>query len=223
MENLLRFFKFLLIPIRVPLGTVALVTYGPLAVGIGTAAITVGTTAYAKFGRSGQQIRDPDIEAIIDVTFGGLKFLAAVANPFDELERIENNNFSLSNNDLVERDTQVQEFIKHYQDMPGSDREVLKKHIEQNQDSIKEELTTNFPGGLESLIDKFNENIPKEKSSEELIQDIEKTITPENRMSFEKRPQPSPKQNISVSGPLNVDISKDPSLLNQDGGSTKNR
>jgi len=124
MENLFRLFKFLMIPLRVPLGVVSMVTVGPLAFGISTAAITIGTTAVARFGKSNRRIADPDFERITDAMMATMSFLAAVANPFDELQNLSTGNFSSlkDNDDFSDKDKDdIKALFNTHADEIGSD------------------------------------------------------------------------------------------------------
>lgn len=155
MENLFKFLKFMLIPIRVPFGTVSLLTYGPLAMGIGLGAITANTFTIDKFGfKSGQRVRDPDIEALLKVTFGGVALFAAMANPLDWVKGIEHNDFSVpqgNNFDSPEIKSAMKSFSSHVADMPSSDREEFGKNIQ----LITEELARTLNGLPEPTEDKI--------------------------------------------------------------------
>lgn len=144
MESLFRFFKFLLIPIRVPFGTISMVTFGPLALGLSATAITVGTVTIAKFGQAGKRLIDPDSEIISNILLGGIGFLAAVANPFDELKNFQSNNFGALNNstDFTNQEKKdIQDYVTKNSDCLGSD-------IEKAQNSIKESFPEGIPKNL---------------------------------------------------------------------------
>ena len=211
MENLFRFLKFLLIPIRVPLGTVSLVTYGPLAIGIGVTAITVGTATFYQFGKSAQQIRDPDVEALISATIGGLKFLAAVANPFDELQNIKNNDFSAIGGFSTSDQDQIKDFITSYSDEISSDE--FKTNIEKAQQEIKSKFPDGIPDNIKPEVTQGNEEAIQQKlqevnASPEVIQNIQNLAQSEKQISQKRTaidtdlkhasPGTSPTQNLSA-------------------------
>lgn len=168
--NLFRLLKFLTIPFRVPYGTVSLLTYGPLAIGISATAITIGSTTIQRFGKSGQRFADPDTQFISDIVLGGLGIFAAMANPFDEISHLRSTNYSAldKSDEYNEEEKQdIKDFITNHADELGSDLKKIKQEI-------KDKLT---PGQIQDLADNKAKLTPIEVKKPE---DIETVLKKQN-------------------------------------------